>query len=297
MTISNRIKLGNILRNHKNALTVARQFNKLYYNSTGFTHVLPDFLIIGAARSGTTSLYEYLIQHPSVISGIGKEVYFFDKEFKKGINWYKSFFPTKSTKSKLEKKLQTKCVTCEATPRYLYHPSSPKRVFEILPNAKFIILLRNPIDRAYSHYQMEVSSGNEKLSFDNAINEEKNRISTDMERMTNDENFYSINFYRKSYLTRGIYVDQIKRWFKYFPRNQFLIIQSEDLYSDTPKIYSDVLNFLNLPKFELDSFKAHRMRKYSDINSETRKKLVDYFKPHNTKLNELLKRDFNWENE
>ena len=98
-------------------------------------------------------------------------------------------------------------------------------------------------------------------------------------------------------MTRGIYVDQIKRWFKYFPRNQFLIIQSEDLYSDTPKIYSDVLNFLNLPKFELDSFKAHRMRKYSDINSETRKKLVDYFKPHNTKLNELLKRDFNWENE
>ena len=143
MTISNRIKLGNILRNHKNALTVARQFNKLYYNSTGFTHVLPDFLIIGAARSGTTSLYEYLIQHPSVIRGIGKEVYFFDKEFKKGINWYKSFFPTKSTKSKLEKKLQTKCITCEATPRYLYHPSSPKRVFETLPQRldKFLKVL------------------------------------------------------------------------------------------------------------------------------------------------------------
>ncbi len=295
MTISNRIKLGNLLRNHKTILALASSANKLFYNTTGFAHILPDFLIIGAARSGTTSLYEYLIQHPSIIKGIGKEVYFFDKEFQKGVNWYKSFFPTKFTKSRLENKLQTSCLTCEATPRYLYHPSSPKRVFEIIPHIKLIVLLRNPIDRAYSHYQMEVSSGNEELSFENAIDQEKNRISYDMQKMENDENFYSVNFYRKSYLTRGIYVNQIKRWFKYFPREQFLILKSEDLYSDPSKTYSKVLDFLALPKFELNSFKAHRMRKYSDIVPETRKKLADYFKPHNKQLYELLGKNFDWE--
>ena len=82
--------------------------------------------------------------------------------------------------------------------------------------------------------------------------------------------------------------------FKFFPKEQFLIIQSENLYSNTPKIYEKVLKFLDLPKFELNSFKAHRMRKYSNINTETRKKLIDYFKPHNEQLYQLLDRNFGW---
>ena len=118
-----------------------------------------------------------------------------------------------------------------------------------------------------------------------------------MEKMEKDENFYSVNFYRKSYLNRGIYADQLKRWFKFFPKEQFLIIQSEDLYSNTPKVYEKVLKFLDLPKFELNSFKAHRMRKYSNISPETRKKLSDYFKPHNKQLYELLGKNFNWDHE
>ena len=81
MTTSNRIKLGNWLRNHPSLLPVAKKLNRVVYTTTGSSHILPDFLIIGAARSGTTSLYEYLIQHPSIIPGVGKEVYFFDKKF------------------------------------------------------------------------------------------------------------------------------------------------------------------------------------------------------------------------
>jgi len=294
MTISNRIKLGNLLRNHKTSLSIARSLNKLFYATTGSVHVLPDFLIIGAARSGTTSLYEYLTQHPSVIPGVGKEVYFFDKEFGKGINWYKSFFPTKISKSRLENKLKKNCITGEATPRYLHYPHTPKRVFDIIPNVKLIVLLRNPIDRAYSHYQMEVGSGKEELSFEDAIEQEENRIVNDMKKMEKNENFYSVNFYRKSYLTRGIYVDQLKRWFEYFPREQFLILKSEDLYSNPSEVYQQVLDFLDLSKFELNSFKAHRMRKYSAVSDETRKKLADYFKPYNEQLYQLLGRNFDW---
>ena len=252
--------------------------------------MLPNFLCIGAPKSGTTSLYDVLKQHKDVFLPKFKEPHFFDsnKSWNKGVAWYQASYYSKASHQ---------CVG-DFTPTYLSNSLAPGRIQKVLGNqVKFVVILRNPIDRAYSHYQMEVSSGNEKLSFDKAIDEEKNRISLDMEKMNADENFYSVNFYRKSYLTRGIYVDQIKRWFKYFPRNQFLIIQSEDLYSDTSKIYSDVLNFLNLPKFELDSFKAHRMRKYSEISTETRKKLVDYFKPYNKQLYELLNRNFNWENE
>ena len=294
MVISNRIKLGTWLRKYPALLSVAKSLNRVVYTTTGSSHVLPDFLIIGAARSGTTSLYEYLSQHPSVIPGVGKEVYFFDKKFNKGINWYKSFFPTKLSKSRLESKQKRNCLTGEATPRYLHYPHTPKRVFDLIPNIKLIVLLRNPIDRAYSHYQMEVGSDNEELPFEEAIEQEEKRITDDMKKMERNENFYSVYFYRKSYLTRGIYVNQLKRWFEYFPREQFLILKSEDFYSKTPKVYQQVLDFLGLSTFELNSFKAHRMKKYSAISAETRKKLADYFRPYNEQLYQLLGRNFDW---
>jgi len=240
-------------------------------------------------------LYEYLTQHPSVIPGVGKEVYFFDKKFDKGINWYKSFFPTKLSKSRLENKQKRNCLTGEATPRYIHYPHTPKRVFDLIPNIKLIVLLRNPIDRAYSHYQMEAGNDNEELPFEEAIEQEEKRITDDMKKMERNENFYSVYFYRKSYLTRGIYVDQLKRWFEYFPREQFLILKSEDFYSKTPEVYQQVLDFLGLSKFELNSFKAHRMGKYSAIGAETRKKLADYFRPYNEQLYQLLGRNFDWE--
>jgi hypothetical protein len=294
MTISNRIKLGYWLRKHPSLLPIAQSINRIVYNVTGSSHVLPNFLIIGSARSGTTSLYEYLTKHPSIIPGVGKEVYFFDKKFSKGINWYKSFFPTKLNMSRAENKLKSKCLTGEATPRYLHYPHAPKRIFSILPHVKLIVLLRNPIDRAYSHYQMEVDSGHEKLSFEDAISNEEERITSHMKKMENDENFYSVNFYRKSYLTRGIYVDQLKRWFKYFPREKFLILKSEDLYSNPSNTYQQVLDFLGLSNYELTSFKAHRMRDYSPISSQTREKLTKYFEPYNEQLYELLDRNYDW---
>ena len=294
MAISNRIKLGLWLRKHKTSLSVAQSLNKLLYTTTGSSHVLPDFLIIGAARCGTTSLYQYLTEHPSIIPGVGKEIYFFDKKFSKGVNWYRSFFPTKLNMSRTENKQKCKCLTGEATPRYLHYPHAPKRIFELLPNVKLIVLLRNPVDRAYSHYQMEVSSGNEKLSFEDAVEQEEKRTNEDMKKMEENEDFYSVNFYRKSYLTRGIYVEQLKRWFEFFPKEKFLILKSEDLYSDPSKIYQQTLDFLGLQKYELDSFKAHRMRKYSSISKETREKLTDYFRPYNEQLYQLLDRNFDW---
>jgi len=295
MENSNRIKVGTWLRKHKTSLAVARSLNKVLYTTTGSVHILPDFLIIGAARSGTTSLYEYLIKHPSIMPAVGKEIYFFDKKFNRGGNWYKSFFATKLTKSRLESIQKGKCITGEATPRYLYHPHSPNRVYDLIPKVKLIVLLRNPIDRAYSHYQMEKEHEHEELTFEEATQQEEDRVREDMKRMDTDENFYSVNFYRKSYLTRGIYVNQLKRWFKKFPREQFRIIKSEDFYEKTPKIYQQVLDFLGLPKFELKSFKAYKMRKYSGITPETRKKLNEYFRPHNEQLYQLLDRNFGWE--
>lgn len=294
MTKSNRIKFGSWLRNHKTGLSIARPLNKLLYTATGDLHVLPDFIIIGASRSGTTSLYEYLNQHPSIIRGVGKEIHYFDKNFDRGIKWYKSFFPTKRKKSKLEDKQNGKCLTGESTPRYLYHHHAPKRVLQLLPNVKLIVVLRNPIDRAYSRYEQQAAVGLEELSFEDAIEQEENRITDDMKKMEKDENFYSVYFYRKAYKTMGIYVNQLRRWFEYFPREQFLILKSEDLRSNPAQVYNQTIEFLGLPKHELDSFKAYRMRKYPTLSEKTRDKLSNFFRQYNEQLYQLLGRNFDW---
>ena len=260
-----------------------------YCKVTGLLHMLPDFLIIGAEKSGTTSLYQYLVQHPNVYPARGKEIYFFDKKFSKGVNWYRLFFPF-IWKNFFNKKF----ITGEATPRYFNHPLAPKRIAKLMPKVKIIILLRNPIDRAYSHYQMEWDYRREKLTFEKAIQEEEKRIEGEFEKMEKIENYYSPKYYWFSHLTAGMYINQIKRWMQFFEKEQFLIIKSEDLYEGPSSTFNQVLKFLNLSAYDLEKYGKFRSRDYDTMNPDTRSHLRDFFKPYNEQLYEFLGRDFAW---
>src|SRR2546423_13513556 len=124
----------------------------LFRRLTHKIRIIPDFLIIGGQKCGTTSLYYYLIEHPNIAPAVRKQMHFFDNRFKKGFGWYKSNFPTifsKWYKTFLHKQ---KFVSGEATPYYLFHPLAASRVHQFLPDVKLIVLLRNPVNRAYSHY-------------------------------------------------------------------------------------------------------------------------------------------------
>ena len=290
-------KVRQKLVEHESLYGSTRSIYRAYCNFMGPFHVLPDFLIIGAKKSGTTSLYRYLSNHPLILPASTKEIGFFDRYFQKGENWYRMNFPSFFTKlfSKKEKH-GIKFLTGEATPTYIYHPHAPKRVLEINPNVKLIVILRNPIDRALSHYKMEFEAHKtESLSFEEAIEQEENRIENELEKMLKDENYHSENYYTYSYLRSGIYAEQLERWFKYFPREQFLIINADDLYSKPEVIYKKMLDFLKLTKFELKSFENIKKREYSKMKPETRKKLVEFFKPHNERLYKLLGTNFRWD--
>ena len=123
---------------------------------TSEKRILPSFIIVGAARSGTTSLYEYLENHPSVLPPVKKETGFFNYAYNNNSNWYKMYFPTIAEKQKAENIQKNSIITGEATPSYLIDPRVPKRISSLLPKIKLIILLRNPIDRAISHYNLNV---------------------------------------------------------------------------------------------------------------------------------------------
>ena len=283
------------MSNYENPSASRKGIKKLKELAGPF-HVLPDFIIIGAARSGTTALYDYMIKHPNIEKSTYKEIHYFNREYFRGLNWYKLFFPSKVKKFYNTKFLKKKFVTGEASVLYMHHPHAPRRTFELLPKVKIIVLLRNPIDRAYSAHQYRWKKNfKEKLDFNEAIEQEESFIKGEMEKMEQSDNYYSKKFYDHVYYTLGIYAEQLERWFKYFPREQFLIIKSEDFYSEISSVFKKVLNFLNLPNFEPEVFRPFKSRQYQSMKPETREKLVEFFKPHNERLYKLLGTNFRWD--
>ena len=287
---------------HKNLHGFSLSVFQNYCKLTSGLHVLPDFYIIGGQKCGTTSLFMYLIGHPSIHSTAVKDIRFFDKYFEKGISWYKIFFPFTLQKIFSEKIYRRNFLTCDATERYLDHPHAPHRIKEITPNAKFIVLLRNPIDRAYSHYNMinhreNVSSSEYHNSFEDAIKDEGKQMNAKLEQMIKDPVFYDNSYFRHGYVHRGVYIDKLKRWMEVFPKERFFFIQSEEFLKNPSKIYREVIEFLNLPNWEPKEYVQYKKRKYKQpkMNPETRKKLAEYFKPHNERLYEFLGRRFDWD--
>ena len=272
---------------------------KLYRGVTSSIRLLPDFLIIGTQRGGTTSLYHYLEAHPCIEPATTKEIHFFDRRVNKGLAWYRGHFPTSIEKYYVERLRGRAFVTGEASPSYLFHPHAPKRIAKALPHTKLIVLLRNPIDRAYSQYYHSLELGYESLPFEEAIEGEEERTAREREKILKDESYESYAYKHLSYLTRGIYVDQLRVWMDLFPREQFLILKSEDFYADPGATLKRVLDFLNLPEMETQvrakEYKQYNNTTYSKMDPALRKRLVEYFEPHNARLYEFLGVDFGWD--
>lgn len=253
----------------------------------------PDFLIIGAQKAGTTSCFEYLIQHPGVAPPLKKEIHFFDvpERFRRGAGWYRAFFPVLAERHRGS---TSRRITGEASPYYLFHPRVPERVAELFPRVKLLALLRNPADRAYSQYQMWVRAGREPLSFEAAIDAEPERLRGTEEQLLTRDDYCSPVHRRHSYLARGIYVDQLLRWSRHFSQEQMLVLKAEDLLANPASTVGEVITFLGLPPVELDVSERYNARSYPPLAPATRRRLLEYFEPHNRRLYDLLGRDFGW---
>lgn len=276
-----------------------RESLKLYTRARVLTsriQLLPDFIIIGAQRCGTTSLYRNLVQHPCVAPAIFKEVHFFDNNFMKGIAWYRAHFPSFLHKYYVEQIRKQELVTGESSPYYIFHPHASKRILETVPQVKLIALLRNPVDRAYSHFRHEVRLGVETLPFEDVMGREEERLRGEIEKMLEDENYYSFNHEHYSYLSRGIYVDQLKIWMKNFPKEQILILKSEDFFNNPSAVFGQIIEFLRLPNWEPKEYRKYNVGYYAraHMDATIRKRLIDYFEPHNQRLYEYLGVNFGW---
>ena len=250
---------------------------------------LPEFIVIGAQKGGTSSLYRYLATHPELKLSYRKQLHFFDKFYRKGMDWYRACFPIAS---------QSKgTIAGEATPYYVFYPYAAERIKKHLPEVKLLLVVRNPIDRAYSHYQMKVDQEIESIqTFEEAIEREEERIQPELEKMMANPNYYSGPYRHFSYLARGHYAEQLERWYSLFDKEQILVINSEHFFADPMKILRRVYGFLGISDFEPSGLdKIYNSRSYSKMNPETREKLRQYFEPHNKRFYQLIGETFDWD--
>jgi Sulfotransferase domain len=240
-------------------------------------------------------LHRYLVEHPGIVPAFRKEIHFFDRNLHKGIRWYREHFPSALYRSYATKVLGRRFLTGEATAAYLFYPHAPTRMAETVPNAKLIVLLRNPIDRAFSQYQHEVANGYETLPFEEAIAREPERLAGERERLLADENYDGVDYRHHSYLSRGRYAEQLEVWLQHFPRQQVLVLRSEDFFADPELVLGSVLQFLGLPPASLRHYPKYNHRDYTEMTPALRRRLRDQFAPHNQRLAALLGRDFGWD--
>jgi hypothetical protein len=276
--------------------------------ATSRARVLPSFLIIGAQRAGTTTLYTYVRRHPDITGPRqadasiywGKELHFFDEHFWRGLDWYRAFFPLEARQRAI-RRLGRDLVPGEGTPYYLFHPAVPARVAATIPDARLIALLRNPVERAYSHYQLMVKTGREKLSLEDAIEAEPERLAgAEAELMENrtvsgkDGRHRHEHHRHRAYVGRGLYADQLERWLAHFPRGQLLVLRSEDFLARPDEVYGQVFEFLGVRRWNVRDYEPQNIGRYAPIDPELRARLENRFAEPNARLARLLGWDSSW---
>ena len=265
-------------------------YQRNIYALTGPIRSLPDFIIIGTARSGSTSLYYNICQHPCVLSAAYDELGYFDSNFHLGLNWYRSLFPTLFSKWLVKRKKQF-AITGEDTPFYIWSPLVANRILKILPNIKLIVLFRNPVDRAYSNYHLGIRAGSENLSFEDAIQSELDSLKNSKIKSDDDVKKYTVP---RSYIAKGFYADQLKIWLKLFKSKQLFITSTEDFESNANNTLNKIYDFLEIPQINLKNLEKHKVASYPPMKDETRKFLVDLYKIHNEELFRMISKEFDW---
>jgi hypothetical protein len=255
-----------------------------YGRLTSSFRPLPTALIIGAQKAGTTALYAWLRRHPLVAGPSWKEVNYFDRRYAKGERWYRGNFPRARAAS----------IVLEASTGYVFHPLAPERARALIPAARLIALVRDPVSRAYSHYQHEVALGREPLSFEEAIDREEERMEGELDRMLADPAYFSHAWWNYTYLARGHYAEQLERWLAVFPDEQLLVVPTGDLGESPRETYARVLAHLGAPAHDLGDYPRVFARDYAELSAETRSRLGEYFAEPNRRLYELLGRDLGW---
>jgi hypothetical protein len=264
-------------------------------HATSGLRIEPSWFIVGGQRCGSSSLYEYMVAHPLIPRSGVKEIHYYDNNFQRGDSWYRAFFPTRLYARLTAMRLGREPLAGDATPYYMVHPHALGRIAKTYPNARILVVLRNPVDRAYSHFFHERGIGHEPLaSFEEAIDREPERLKGELERMLADPAYYSFAHQNFSYVARGYYDEQLEHLFALFPRENVKVLSSGELSKETARTMAGVFQFLGLPSSGQEKFRRENARSYPPMDASTRQRLQATFAPHNERLFAMLGVDYGW---
>lgn len=262
--------------------------------ATAGTRLRPSFILVGAQRCGTTSLFRALTAHPQAARpAFHKGVNYFDLNYYRSMRWYIGHFPLSRTAWRRAAPYGEPAAF-EASGYYLYHPMALPRIARDLPTVKLVVMLRDPVDRAHSAHKHEYARGFETESFERALELEDDRLAGEIDRMRADPSYQSFSHRHHSYRHRGHYAEQLERVFDFFPHDQVHIMDSEAYFEQPAVEYRNLLTFLGLAPFEPPSFARHNARPSAPMTPQTRRALEDYYAPLNARLSKLIDRPLRW---
>ena len=244
---------------------------------------LPDFLICGAQRSGTTSLFKALNLHPAVTGPVlRKGVHYFDTGHHHGLDWYRSHFPLRG--GPFTRRDRPRVRVCESSPYYLFHPLAAERIARELPRVKVVVILRDPVERAYSAHAHESARGFETEPFARAIELEPKRLAGVERRLIEEPGYHSHSHQHHGYVARGRYVDQLVRMERHLGRERMHVVDHADLFDGTSRALEEIVRFLELPSAPLAAPGRHNARKRTTMPESLRTELASRFTESDVRL-------------
>jgi hypothetical protein len=227
---------------------------------------------------------------------MNKGVHYFDTGFDRSLTWYRSHFPSDPYRALVRRRHEVRrVITGEGSPYYIFHPLAAQRIAAAIPACRSILILRDPVERAYSHYQHEVARGFETLSFEEALEREEERLDGEERRMVDDPTYYSFSHQHHSYVARGMYLQQVERWLRYFPREQLMIVRSTDMFSDPDATVRAVERFLGIEELSLPPYEKLNAHTYGTMSEGARALLESRFDVPDRQLTAFLGHDPGWE--
>ena len=270
---------------------ILRQASVLAGRVTPGLHMTPDILICGAQRCGTTSMYQALRRHPAVLRPtLAKGVHYFDIDYARGMNWYRAHFPLEAQGALAGRRAGHRASTFESSPYYLFHPLVAGRIGRDLPGARVLILLRDPVERAYSAHAHELARGYETEPFERALELEDERLAGEEEKLVADPNYRSHAHQHQAYVRRGFYVEQVQRMVGAVGEDRVRVIDAEDFFTDPASVWRGVSAFLGLPDAPAPVFAKHNSRPRSPM----RQRLTDDYADSDRRLAEWWGRTPSW---
>lgn len=254
----------------------------------------PTFLVIGAQKSGTTSLYRYLDDHPAVVCASQKEVHYFDLYPERSTSWYLTHYPLRTRALAIRRRHGVWPPVGELTPEYLFNPRVPERVQAFDPSLRLIAVLRDPVDRAYSQYQMQVRKYGETRPFEEVLAFEDEHVRAELEKVRRDPGYVWSKQFRQSYVSRGRYAEQLERWLALFPREQLLVLTSEEMWAAPDESMITVTRFIGAPDWRRPTYPRQSFGTHEPMATRTREQLARIFEPENRRLEALLGRTLDW---